>query len=147
MNVKIENNQNLQNLKRKVTTPNSSSSEEDNLAPPIVESDTDSVMESEVEGESPEVEIGQFVLVRFDLHQKSVEYVGMVVAKSDGEYKIKFYKRTPQGAYVQNDEVAFVDSAQIIQIIGAPMSSGTTARTLGSVSFGGKITCKDYELR
>lgn len=134
-------------------TPDSSSAEEEgNLAVPIEESDTDSVAESEVDHPNPEADIGQFVLVRIDAQNvqkmKSLAYVGMIVAKSEDEYKIDFYKRTPQGTYVkpQNEEISFVGSAQIIQILGAPMSSGTTARTLGSINFG-NIASKDYEMR
>lgn len=141
--------------KRRVATPDSSSSEEeDNMAVPIIESDTDSVAESDVNNVGPEVDIGQFVLVRIDVQNvqnvpmKSFAYVGMIVAKSEEEYKIDFYKRTHQGTYVKplNEEISFVGSAQILQILKAPTSSGTTARTLGSLNFG-KIVCTDYELR
>lgn len=122
--------------KPRALTPDSSSVDEENFAMPIEESDTDSVAESEVDHPNPEADIGQFVLVRIDAENvkkmKSLAYVGMIVVKSEEEYKIDFYMRTPQGTYVkpENEEIPFDCSAQIIQILGAPMSSGTTARTL-----------------
>lgn len=122
--------------KPRALTPDSSSVDEENFAMPIEESDTDSVAESEVDHPNPEADIGQFVLVRINAENvkkmKSLAYVGMIVVKSEEEYKIDFYMRTPQGTYVkpENEEISFDCSAQIIQILGAPMSSGTKARTL-----------------
>lgn len=103
--------------------------------------DTDSPMEDSADDEgnaAEEVEAGKFVLVKFAGKKKNFAYVGMVIGRQDSDWRVDFYRRTPQGRYVKPDQedVALVEPTQILKVIGAPASTGTTVRTLGSISFG-----------
>lgn len=140
----------MKKTRKKIPTPVSSDDDEANLAVPI-ESDTDSAAETDEELDDvvPDVvEVGKFVLVKYAAKKKTVAYVDMVVEKSEQEWRIDFYKRNHQGNYIkpENDDISLVSPDQIVKVLGAPISSGTTARTLGSLSFRNKIPNNGYDL-
>ena len=64
-------------------------------------------------------------------------YVGEILEKVGDEGRVYVYKRIPQGTYVKPEEpdMAVITEGQIVAVLPKPSSAGTTARTLGSISF------------
>jgi len=54
---------------------------------------------------------------------------------------LDFYKKTPQGKFSKpsQPDISGVEAEQIVRVLGAPVSTGTTVRTIGCVSFGNKL--------
>lgn len=137
--------------KRKVIQrPIESSSEEEDDIGMIIATDSDSPSEAEeVEPVSNEVVEGAFVVVKYDGRRSTIGYVGMVVGKEEGDWRVDFYKKNPQGTFNKpsQPDISLVEAEQIVCVLGAPASTGTTVRTLGCVSFGNKLDTIGYELR
>jgi len=60
---------------------------------------------------------------------------------------LDFYKKTPQGTFSKPSQpyISGVEAEQIVRVLGAPVSTGTTVRTIGCVSFGNKLDGMGFE--
>jgi len=87
---------------------------------------------------------GALVVVKYTGKRSSIGFVGMVVGKDEG---FDFYKKTPQGTFSNPSQphISAVESEQIVRVLGAPVFTGTTVRTLGCVSFGHKLDGMGFE--
>lgn len=84
------------------------------------------------------IAIGAFVLVNGVGFAREFYYVGQVVERVDAlEWKVDFYKRTPQGTFIKppQPDISLVEDDQCVTCLPPPTTAGTTARTLGSVDF------------
>ncbi|XP_067940202.1 WASH complex subunit 2-like [Watersipora subatra] len=131
--------------------PESSSEDDEQSGVAVLDTDSDSPSEEETqEPDVPDVVVkGAFVVVKYQGKRSTIGYVGMVVGKDDGDWKVDFYKKTPQGTFSKplQPDISPVETEQIVRVLGAPLSTGTTVRTLRCVIFGNKLDGMGFELR
>jgi len=87
---------------------------------------------------------GAFVVVKYKEKRSTMSFVGMVVGKDEGDWT-DFYKKTAQDTFSKpsQPDISAVKSEQIV--LGAHVSTGTTIRTLGCVSYGIKLNGMGFE--
>lgn len=132
--------------KRKVVDTHESESEADEGAEQQLESiltdseeEGDQGIEEQTEHEDMEIAIGKFALVKFQSKTREHCYVGEIVERCELEWRVDFYRKTTQGTFIKpaQQDVSLVEEQQIISLLLPPSTTGTTARTLGSVTFAG----------
>ena len=109
---------------------------------PMMDTDVDCNTDSDSRKGSPSEEQqpapGKFVVVKLAGKRTTKGYVGVILGRNeDGDWKVDFYRREPNGGFVkppQPDE-SYVDPDQIVRVLEAPTSLGTTARTRGCIGF------------
>jgi len=109
-----------------------SEEDEQNYKVPL-KTDSNSPFEAEAEEQDvADVEERVFVVVKYEGKRSIIGFVGKVVGRDE---------KTAQGTLSKPSQpnISAMESEQIVKVLGAPVSTGTTVRTLGCVSFGNKL--------
>lgn len=131
--------------KRKLIVSVESSTEEEELAKDMLDSDSDSPDEQQREGFAEEnssgnIEPGVFVLVKFITDKLSNKfYVGEVLSRTEDDFQVKFMRKVPNSAasftFPERADISSVTFQDVILILGYPISITGTKRAASKVMF------------